>query len=225
MWNLGNAPWEWGLFLTHTPSSLPTPYPPQEGIPAEQQRLIFGGEQLQDGKTIDDYDLGDDSTLHLVLRLRGGRNFLHKCVGAVTFGKICGSFEVDETFVRKHAKLTAEEVKLVQQFIQQSLEEEKAAGKKPSKQRKGKESAGFDDVYLREVYYKISDNDGSLKEGGLLDDLIDPSKKGPSSGSPIFRKTGRLMAPDGKKTKLSRFYHSDFQGKLSKALEKMKLVK
>jgi len=33
------------------------------------------------------------------------------------------------------------------------------------------------------------------------------------------------MAPDGKRTKLSRFYHSDYNGKLSKALEKMKLVK
>ena len=43
--------------------------------------------------------------------MRGGRNMLSKIVGAVTFGKVCGSFEVDETFVRKNAKLTGEEVR------------------------------------------------------------------------------------------------------------------
>ena len=56
-------------------------------MPTDQQRLIFGGKQLEGQKTLADYDVQEDSTFHMVLRLRGGgtgnllerRRVVHEC--------------------------------------------------------------------------------------------------------------------------------------------------
>ena len=190
------------------------------GIPKEQQRLIFNGQQVQDGKSIDDYDIGDDDTIHLVLRLRGGKRAAGKKAAKFSqasfwsrFGEPLGrSWQVSEEFVLQNANLTPKETSLVKAFVAQSKEPPKEA---PSKKGGTADQGGA--RYLKQVYFKVKDEPKDRKSIDVKGALLDSEPSAP----PVAK--GTLSIPTGRLTKISMFYRSDYKGMLRDAIRKMRL--
>ncbi len=70
--NLSGKTIAFDVELSDTIQSVKEKVTQRDGIPVEQQRLIYSGKQLENAKTLSEYDIQKDGTLHLVLRILGG---------------------------------------------------------------------------------------------------------------------------------------------------------
>ena len=159
-------------------------------------------------KTIDDYDVGDDATLHLVLRLRGGKkvsDVINKVLGK-------GTFEVDEDFVKKNlVGLTDADRTIMDAFVAKSMERTSDVEDYDKNQ----------EIRVRRALFRIGNAKRKLCDDSPVANMINPVTR--TSGE--FDYSGKMIITDGKRsTKLTKlFKRRDNEGKLLDYVKEMKL--